>query len=91
MGKIEFSIFCHPFMRKGCSGAECRPWEACAPPPALVHKRVWVASSTKGKDALISDNRAHTLTVAAVVVVRADVARMEVQVVGVERARGVLR
>ena len=72
------------------------PWEACAPPQALAHKRVWVrvfqvASFKQGKDALISDHRAHFLTAVAVGVVPARVARIEAQAVGVARVRRVLR
>ena len=45
----------------------------------------------RGKDALISDNWTNALTVVAVVAVQVGVARAEVQVVGVARARRVLR
>ena len=53
--------------------------------------RLQIASSTLGKDALISDNRADTSTVVAVVAVRARTTRIEVQVVGVARVRRALR
>ena len=54
--------------------------------------RLQIASSTLGKDALISGNRAHREPVAAAVdVVRVRAAGIEVQVVGVVRARRVLR
>ena len=53
--------------------------------------RFKVASSALGNDALISGNRAHREPVVAVVVVRVRVTGIEVQVVGVERVRRVLR
>ena len=82
---------CHPFMHKGRSGATCRPWKACVPPPVLAHKRVWFVSSALGKEALISGNRADTFTAVAVVVARARAAGIEVQDVGVVRNRRELR
>ena len=53
--------------------------------------QVWVASSTLGKDALISEHWTHTLTDVTAVVVPTHVARKEVQAVGVVRVRRVLR
>ena len=78
------------------SGALCSlGWSAPHRLPLCIKRfglRFQIASSTLGKDALISGNRAHTRTVVAVVaVVPVRVARIEVQVVGVARVRRVLR
>ena len=53
--------------------------------------RLQIASSTLGKDALISDHRAHTSTAAAVGVAPVRVARTEVQAEGAARDRRALR
>ena len=73
-----------------------RPWgfmQAWKPAP---HRRtmqqggIWFAFPRLGKDALISNDGAHTLTVVAVGVVPVGVARAEVEVVGAVRVVWVL-